>query len=163
DVEWLSHGFDYGETRYSPLADINADNIGRLGLAWSFGTGVVRDHEATPLVVDGILYATRPWSSVFALDARTGELLWDHDPQVDRRMGWKACCDVVNRGVAVHDGKVFVGVIDGRLQALDAKTGELVGEVLTADPERPYTITGAPRIAGDMVIIGNGGAELGAR
>src|SRR5690606_20625440 len=101
DVEWRSHGFDFGETRYSPLADINTDNIGRLGLAWSFGTGVVRGHEATPLVVDGVLYATRPWSSVFALDARTGELLWDHDPQVDRRMGWKACCDVVNRGVAV--------------------------------------------------------------
>ena len=163
DLEWQSYGFDFGETRYSPLADISADNVTELGLAWSFDTGAVRGHEATPLVVDGILYATRPWSSVFALDARSGELLWDYDPQVDRRVGWKACCDVVNRGVAVHAGKVYVGVIDGRLLALDAKTGALVWEVLTVDPARPYTITGAPRVAEGKIIIGNGGAELGSR
>ncbi|HWK53767.1 MAG TPA: PQQ-dependent dehydrogenase, methanol/ethanol family [Hyphomicrobiales bacterium] len=163
DTEWTSYGLDVGETRYSPLDQIDTTNVTDLGLAWSFDTGEVRGHEATPLIVDGILYGTRPWSSVFALDARTGELLWNYDPRVDKAIGWKACCDVVNRGVAYHNGKVYVGTIDGRLIALDAKTGSVVWDVLTADQERPYTITGAPRIADGKVLIGNGGAELGAR
>ena len=161
--EWLSYGRDYAETRFSPLTQVNASNVSELGLAWSFDTGEVRGHEGTPLVHDGIIYATRPWSSVFALDARTGEQLWNFDPQVDKSIGWKACCDVVNRGVALYAGKVFVGTIDGRLIALDAKTGAVLWEVLTVDPERPYTITGAPRVADGKVIIGNGGAELGSR
>ena len=161
--DWLSYGRDYAETRFSPLNQISTDNVMQLGLAWSFGTGEVRGHEATPLVHDGIIYATRPWSSVFALDARTGEQLWNFDPQVDKSMGWKACCDVVNRGVALYEGKVFVGALDGRLIALDAKTGAVLWEVLTVDPARPYTITGAPRVADGKVIIGNGGAELGSR
>jgi len=161
--DWLSYGRDYAETRFSPLNQINADNVTQLGLAWSFDSGEVRGHEATPLVHDGIIYATRPWSSVFALDARTGAQLWNFDPQVDKSMGWKACCDVVNRGVALYEGKVFVGALDGRLIALDARTGGVLWEVLTVDPERPYTITGAPRVADGKVIIGNGGAELGSR
>lgn len=161
--EWLSYGRDYAETRFSPLNQITAENVTQLGLAWSFDTGEVRGHEATPLVHDGIIYATRPWSSVFALDARTGEQLWNFDPQVDRSIGWKACCDVVNRGVALYEGKIYVGALDGRLIALDAKTGAVQWEVLTVDPERPYTITGAPRVADGKVIIGNGGAELGSR
>jgi len=163
DTEWTSYGLDFGETRYSTLAQINDSNVADLGLAWYFDTGEVRGHEATPLIVDGVMYATRPWSSVFALDARTGELLWNYDPKVDKAMGWKACCDVVNRGVAYYDGKIYVGVLDGRLVALDAKTGDVVWETLTADQERPYTITGAPRIADGKVLIGNGGAELGTR
>ncbi|MDR2212495.1 MAG: PQQ-dependent dehydrogenase, methanol/ethanol family, partial [Pseudomonadales bacterium] len=163
DAEWTSYGLDFGETRFSPLDQINAANVSELGLAWSFDTGEVRGHEATPLVVDGVIYATRPWSSVFALDARTGELLWNYDPQVDKSIGWKACCDVVNRGVAYYDNKIFVGAIDGRLIALDAKTGEVVWETLTVDQGEPYTITGAPRIAEGKVLIGNGGSELGTR
>ena len=162
-TEWITHGRDYGETRYSPLEQINADNVSELGVAWTFDTGEVRGHEATPLVHNGVLYATRPWSSVFALNAATGELLWDYDPQVDKAMGWKACCDVVNRGVAMFEGKIFAGIIDGRLVALDATTGELVWEVMTVDPSRPYTITGAPRVAEGKVIIGNGGGDLGSR
>jgi quinohemoprotein ethanol dehydrogenase len=96
-------------------------------------------------------------------DAKTGELLWEHDPDVDRAVGANACCDVVNRGVAVYDGKIYVGVIDGRLQALDAKTGDLVWEKVTVDQSKPYTITGAPRVVNGKVLIGNGGAELGVR
>ena len=163
DAQWLSYGRDQGETRYSPLNQVNDSNVDTLGVAWTFDTGSFRGLEATPLVANGILYGTRPWSSVFAVDARTGALIWNYDPQVDRSTGWKACCDVVNRGVALYGDKVFVGTIDGRLIALNANTGAVEWEVLTVDRARPYTITGAPRIADGRVIIGNGGAELGAR
>lgn len=161
--EWLSYGHDYSEARFSTLDQINSSNVNELGLAWTFDTNSFRGLEATPLIHEGILYATRPWSSVFALDARTGELLWNYDPQVDKSLGWKACCDVVNRGVALYESKVYVGAIDGRLIALDAKTGVELWSVQTTDLARPYTITGAPRIADGKVIIGNGGSELGVR
>ncbi len=122
-----------------------------------------RGHEATPIVVDGVLFATGPWSVVFALDAATGRLLWKYDPQVPREVGRKTCCDVVNRGVAVYRGRVYVGALDGRLIALDASTGEPVWETVTVDPQQPYTITGAPRVVEGKVVIGNGGAEFGVR
>jgi len=161
--EWLTYGHDYAETRFSTLDQVNDSNVAELGVAWTFDTDSFRGLEATPLVHDGVIYATRPWSSVFALDARTGEKLWDYDPQVDKSIGWKACCDVVNRGVAIYEGKIYVGAIDGRLIALDAKTGKELWSVVTVDQSRPYTITGAPRIADGKVLIGNGGSELGAR
>ncbi len=163
DAQWLTYGRDQGEQRYSPLTQVNDSNVAELGVAFTFDTGSYRGLEATPLVVDGILYGTRPWSSVFAVDARTGELVWNFDPQVNRAIGGRACCDVVNRGLAAYGDKIYVGVLDGRLIALNAKTGSVEWEVLTVDPDRPYTITGAPRIADGRVVIGNGGAELGAR
>jgi quinohemoprotein ethanol dehydrogenase len=161
--EWLTIGRDYAETRYSPLEQIDSRNVGRLGLAWSYGTDSVRGLEATPLVANGVLYASTPWSNVFAVDARTGRQLWRWDSQADRVRGARACCDVVNRGVALYEGKVFVGVIDGRLAALDAATGALRWQVQTTPVDQPYTITGAPRVVDGKVIIGNGGAELGVR
>ncbi len=161
--DWLTYGHDYAETRFSTLDQVDDSNVAELGVAWTFDTDSFRGLEATPLVHDGVIYATRPWSSVFALDARTGEKLWDYDPQVDKSIGWKACCDVVNRGVAIYEGKIYVGAIDGRLIALDAKTGKELWSVVTVDQSRPYTITGAPRIADGKVLIGNGGSELGAR
>ena len=160
---WLAHGRTYDEQRHSPLADINAENVGELGLAWYWDTGDVRGLEATPIVVDGVLFTTGTWSRVYANDGRTGELIWQYDPQVPRQWGKYACCDVVNRGVAVWKGRVFVGTLDGRLIALDAGTGEVIWETLTINPERPYTITGAPRVVKDLVVIGNGGAEYGVR
>ncbi|MDX1567404.1 MAG: PQQ-dependent dehydrogenase, methanol/ethanol family [Longimicrobiales bacterium] len=161
--QWLTHGRTYSEQRFSPLTSIDAGNVQDLGLAWSFDTGLERGHEATPLVVGETLYTTGSWSVVFALDARTGELLWRWDPEVDRSWAPRACCDVVNRGVAIYEGKVFVGVLDGRLAALDAATGELLWETVTVDQTLPYTITGAPRVVDGKVIIGNGGAEYGVR
>ena len=135
----------------------------RLGLAWTYEMRTNRGASATPLVVDGVMYVTSAWSLVYALDAVTGQERWVYDPKVDRAVGAKACCDVVNRGVAVSDGKVFVGVIDGRLVALDAKNGSVVWETVTVDQSQPYTITGAPRSANGLVYIGNGGAEYGVR
>lgn len=162
-AEWLSYGGTYDEQRHSSLTGITKDNVGELGVAWTYDLATNRGVEATPIVVDGVMYVTSAWSVVYALDAKTGEELWVHEPDVDRAVGVKACCDVVNRGVAVYGGKVFVGVIDGRLQALDAKTGELVWSKVTVDQSKPYTITGAPRVVDGKVLIGNGGAELGVR
>jgi quinohemoprotein ethanol dehydrogenase len=160
---WLTHGRTYAEERHSPLAQIHEGNVASLGLAWSLELGTNRGVEATPIAVDGVLFATGPWSVAYAIDARSGKLLWTFDPQVPRRYGRIACCDVVNRGVAVYRGKVFLGTLDGRLVALDAATGAKVWETLTVDPARSYTITGAPRIVAGRVIVGNGGAELGVR
>lgn len=160
---WMSHGRTYDEQRHSPLKQVNADNVDELGLAWYFDTGTKRGLEATPIVVDGVMFSTGSWSVVWAHDARNGELLWEYDPQVDKAWGKYACCDVVNRGVAVWEGKVFVGTLDGRLIALDAGTGEPVWTTQTTDTEKPYTITGAPRVVKGKVIIGNGGAEYGVR
>ena len=160
---WLTHGRTYGEQRFSPLTKVSTETVGRLGLAWTYEMRTNRGVQATPLVADGVMYVTSAWSLVYALDAATGAERWVYDPKVDRAVGAKACCDVVNRGVALHDGKVFVGVIDGRLVALDAKTGSVVWETVTVDQSQPYTITGAPRAANGLVYIGNGGAEYGVR
>ena len=163
DTDWPLHGNDTQEQRYSTLDQINLDNVEQLGVAWSFDLYTERGVEATPLVVDGVMYVTGSWSMVYALDARSGALKWFFDPQVDRAFLAKGCCDAVNRGVAYADGKVIVGTYDGRLVALNASDGAVVWDVQTTDREKPYTITGAPRIARDKVIIGNGGAELGVR
>ena len=160
---WLSHGRNYAEDRMSPLTQINKENIKDLGLAWYFDTDTSRGLEASPLVIDGVIYSTGSWSKVFANDARTGELLWSYDPQVPKAWGVNACCDVVNRGVAAWGDSIFVGTLDGRLVSLNKSTGAVQWDVLTIDKGRPYTITGAPRIVNGKVLIGNGGAEYGVR
>lgn len=162
-ANWMTHGGTFDEKRYSALDQINASNAAQLGLAWSFEFDTNRGQEATPIVVDGVIYTSTAWSKVFAIDGRTGKEIWRFDPEVPGDHAVYACCDVVNRGVAVWKGKVFVGTIDGRLIAIDAKTGEQVWSVETTDSSQPYTITGAPRIFKDKIIIGNGGAELGVR
>ncbi|MGQ0622385.1 MAG: PQQ-dependent dehydrogenase, methanol/ethanol family [Panacagrimonas sp.] len=167
DVEpgnWLSTGRTYNEQRFSPLDKVNVENVAKLGLAWSYKVDVDRGAEATPLVVDGVMYTTGAYSIVYALNARTGELLWKYDPQVPRNKSGNACCDVANRGVAIKDGKVYVGAFDGRLIAIDAKDGAKIWETHTVDePTRSYSITGAPLMVGNLVLIGNGGAEYNAR
>ena len=160
---WMTYGRTYDEQRFSPLNQINDQNVSQLGLAWYYDLDTNRGQEATPLVVDGVMYFTSAWSKVFALNAATGKLLWSYDPKVPGDWAVNACCDVVNRGVAAWNGKIFVGTLDGRLIALDAAAGSRVWETLTIDPNFRYTITGAPRIAKGKVIIGNGGGEFGVR
>jgi quinohemoprotein ethanol dehydrogenase len=160
---WLTHGRTYGEERFSPLDQINPASLDRLNLAWHADLETERGQEATPIVVDGVMYVSTAWSKVFALDAATGKQRWAYDPQVPGEWAVHACCDVVNRGVAVYDGKVFIGTLDGRLIALDSSTGTPVWETLTIDRSYPYTITGAPRVVKGKVLIGNGGAEMGVR
>ena len=162
--DWPTYGLDYAETRFSKLNQITAENVKDIGLMWTYNLESIRGVEATPLVVDGIMYVSAPWSVVHAVDTRTGKRLWTFDPGVDREKGYRGCCDVVNRGVALYKGKVFVGAYDGRLFALDAATGTKVWEKDTViDRKMSYTITGAPRVFNGKVVIGNGGAEYGVR
>ena len=162
--DWDNPAGDAGGTRYSRLTDINAGNVGQLGLAWQYDLGTARVQEASPVVIDGVMYHSGNLGRVYALDAATGRELWTFDPKVDMQINRAACCDQGNRGVAVRDGRVFVGALDGMLYALDAKTGAVVWKADTvADHTRGYTITGAPELAGDLVVIGNGGAEYDTR
>ena len=161
--EWNNIGFDAKEQRHSPLTQINDSNVGDLGIAWFKELPDARGQEATPIVVDGKLFISTAWSKVFAYDAKTGKELWSYDPEVPGEKAVDACCDVVNRGVAINRGKLFFGTIDGRLIALDTNTGARLWEKQTTDETKPYTITGAPRVVKNMVIIGNGGAEMGVR
>lgn len=161
--DWLTYGGNYQEDRYSSLNQINKSTIDSLGLVWSINLGTTRGLESTPLVVDGIMYLTGTWSKVYAIDVRKGEIIWTFDPEVPKEYGEKGCCGVVNRGVALYNGKVYLGAFDGRLIAIDAVTGEKEWEVLTVNQNKGYTITGAPRIVKGKVIIGNGGAEYGVR
>ena len=162
--DWPSYGLDYSEARFSQLKQIHTGNAKDLGLVWSYNLESNRGVEATPVVVDGVMFVSASWSVVHAIDVRTGKRLWVYDPQVDRGAGYKGCCDVVNRGVAVWKGKVYVASYDGRLIAIDAATGQKSWEVDTIiDRKFSYTITGAPRVFKGKVIIGNGGAEYGVR
>ena len=160
---WLMYGRTYDDHRFSPLNQVNEQSVGKLGLVWSREMGTTRGLEATPLVQNGVIYTTGAWSVVNAIDAKTGEVRWTYDPKVPRERAYFICCDVVNRGVALYHGKVFVGILDGRLIALDAASGMLVWNVVTADSTRPFSITGYPRIAKGLVVIGNAGAEYGVR
>ena len=161
---WIAHGRTYEEQRFSPLTKINKESVSDLGLAWYKDMGTNRALEATPIVVDGIMFFTSTWSRVYAVEAKTGQTLWSFDPEVPGEWARKACCDIVNRGVAVYQGKVFFASLDGRLFSLNAETGEKIWEVDTiTDRTRAYTITGAPRVAKGKVYIGNGGAEYGVR
>lgn len=160
---WVSYGKNYAEDRFSSLNDINKDNVSKLGLAWSLNLGTTRGIEATPLVMDGIMFLSGPWSKVFAIDARTGKMIWTYDPKVHGKWGEKACCDVVNRGLALYKGRLYVGTLDGRLVSVDASNGKALWQVQTTDTTKNYTITGAPRIVKGNVVIGNSGADYGVR
>jgi quinohemoprotein ethanol dehydrogenase len=162
-ANWMSYGRTYDEQRFSPLAQINADNVRELGLAWYADLDTNRGQEATPLVVDGVLYTSTAWSMVKAYDAASGRLIWAFDPKVPREIGPDICCDAVNRGVAVWKGRVYVGTLDGRLIALDAATGTPQWSVQTTDKSKRITITQAPRVVKDRVIIGMSGSEYNVR
>jgi len=161
--EWLSHGRDYAEQRFSPLDRINDGNVGELGLVWWADIETNRGQEATPLMHDGVLYVSTAWSMVKAYDARTGTLKWSYDPEVPTETLVRACCDAVNRGVALYGDKVYVGTLDGRLVALKQETGNVAWSKTVVPNQQDYTITGAPRIARGRVFIGSGGPEFKAR
>jgi len=158
---WLTYGRSLGETRYSPLKQIDATNVNRLGLAWTYTLGAGGgNQEATPLFWNNTLYSVTNWSVVFAIDARTGKELWRWDPEVNQStVRPKVCCGIINRGIAIYDGKIFVPVIDGRLQALDAFTGKVIWESRVAYPQDWYSLTMAPRIANGKVLIGAAGGD----
>jgi quinohemoprotein ethanol dehydrogenase len=162
--EWLTGGRDFGEGYYSPLTQINKKNVDQLGFAWDYDTHTNRGLEATPIVVDGVMYTSGSTGKTYALDAKTGKEIWSFDPHADLRVNREACCDEVNRGVAVWKGKVYVASFDGKLFALDAATGAVIWQADTIiDHKKGYTSTGAPAVAGKVVVIGNGGGEYDAR
>ena len=161
--QWMSTGRDYNEQRFSPLTKINDKNVKQLGLAWFGEFDTRRGQESTPLVIDGVLYVTTAWSKIYAYDAKSGKELWQFDPEVPGEWGVKTCCDVVNRGVAAWNGKVYLGTIDGRLIAVDAKSGEKVWSTQTTPRDEAYSITGAPRVAKGKVFIGQAGSEFEQR
>jgi quinohemoprotein ethanol dehydrogenase len=162
--QWMSYGRDYTEQRYSPLKQVNADNIAQLGLAW-YGDLAERggSYETTPLVFDGRIYVTTPWSKLYAFDAKTGKQLWKYDPKVAGEWAVNLCCGIVNRGAALWKGKVIIGTLDGRLVAVDARSGKKVWEVQATDPQKTLSITGAPRIADGRIFMGEAGSEFHQR
>jgi quinohemoprotein ethanol dehydrogenase len=163
--EWMTVGLNYSEQRYSPLKQIDTTNVGQLELAWSYEVGPGGgQQEATPLVINGVIYAITNWSVAFALDARTGKELWRYDPEINHKIDEagsdQLCCGVLNRGVAAYEGKIFVPSNDGRLIALDAKNGRVLWSVqATPKGDIAYSLTMAPRVIKGKVIIGNAGAE----
>lgn len=160
---WFTGGRDAGRTHHSPLAAINDTNVGQLGVAWDYATGTGRGLEATPIVVDGVMYTSGFQGRTYALNAASGAVLWTFEPKVDMQVNRWACCDAVNRGVAVWRGRVYVAALDGRLYSLEAATGKVAWSVDTiADHDRGYSSTGAPEVAGDLVVIGNAGGEFDA-
>ena len=163
DGEWLGYGRDSSEQRFSPLTLVNDGNVGKLGLAWYADLDTARGQEATPLVHDGTLFVSTAWSMVKAYDAKTGAPKWSYDPKVPRDTLQRACCDAVNRGIALYGDLAFVGTLDGRLVALNRQTGQEVWSKVIVPNQQDYTITGAPRIANGLVLIGSGGSEYKAR
>lgn len=165
DENWVMQCKDYACAHYSKMTDIDADNVQRLRPAWSFSTGVLHGHEGGPLVVNGIMYTHTPFpNNTFAFDLeRPGEILWEHKPKQDPAARAVACCDVVNRGLAYADGKIFKTLLDGHIVALDAKTGKEIWKMENSDIKVGSTLTIAPFVVKDKVLVGSSGAELGVR
>ena len=161
---WLTGGRDFRQSYFSPLDSINKNNVEQLGFAWAHDVDTTHGFEATPIVLDGVMYSSGPKGAVYALDAKTGVKVWQFDPQIDSEFLASVCCGLVNRGVSVFEGKVYVASVDGHLYALNAKTGVVSWKTDTiVDNTRGYTVTGAPYIANNVVVIGNSGAEYDAR
>jgi quinohemoprotein ethanol dehydrogenase len=162
-AQWMTYGGTYEEQHYSRLAGINRDNVKSLGLAWFADYDTNLQQEGTPLFIDGVVYASTAWSKVYAFEAPTGRQLWEFDPKIPGEWAASVCCGLVNRGLAAWHGKIYLGTLDGRLIAIDARTGTQAWSTLTIDPSRHYSITSAPRIARGLVFIGNSGGEFGVR
>src|ERR1700741_1995876 len=163
--QWAIAGHDYGNTRFSPLKQINSDNAGKLTLAYSFSLGSLRSNEASPIVIGDTLYVSTSWGPkyVYALNAATGERKWTYEPEIPDDVLQYACCDVNSRGIAYADGKLFVGRLDGKLTALDAATGKALWTSTVVDYKQGSVITSPPLVVRDKVITGFGGGEYGVR
>ncbi len=164
DKQWVMPAKNYASTRYSGLSQINASNVGQLKTAWSFSVGSNHGQEAAPIVIDGIMYVVGAYpNEVFALDATTGDLKWKYSPAVDPSSQGVACCDVVNRGEAYDNGKIFFNTLDNHTIALDAKTGKEIWVAKLGDISRGQTLTMAPLVVKGKVLVGNSGGEMGVR
>jgi lanthanide-dependent methanol dehydrogenase len=163
--DWVMPTKDYANTRYSTLNKINTGNVGKLQVAWTFSTGVLRGHEGGPLVIGDVMYVHAPFpNTVYALDLNhDGKILWKYEPKQDPSVIPVMCCDTVNRGVAYADGKIFLHQADDTLVALDAKTGKEVWSVKNGDPTKGQTGTSAPLVVKDKVLVGTSGGEFGVQ
>lgn len=168
DRQWAMAAKDYANTRFSSLNQINKDNVGKLQMAWSFSLGTSRGQEAAPLAVNGTIYVIGPYSGphpnqVFALDIKSGDLKWSYAPKPDPSAQGVACCDVVTRGIAYDNGKIFIGTLDGFSVAVDANTGKEIWHTKLGDINKGETITMAPVVVKGKVLVGNAGGEMGVR
>jgi PQQ-dependent dehydrogenase (methanol/ethanol family) len=163
--DWVMPTGDYANQRYSKLNQINASNVGKLAVAWTFSTGVLRGHEGAPLVIGNMMYVHGPFPNpVYALDLdHDGKIVWKYVPKQDPNVIPVMCCDTVNRGLAYGDGKIFLHQADTTLVALDAKTGNVVWTAKNGDPSKGETGTSAPFVVKDKVIVGISGGEFGVR
>ena len=163
--QWALPTGDYANHRYSKLSQITKDNVGKLQVAWTFSTGVLRGHEGNPLVVGDVMYVHTPFpNKVMALDLNhDGAILWKYEPKQNPDVIPVMCCDTVNRGVAYADGKIFLNQADTTLVALDAKTGNVLWKVVNGDPKKGETGTSAPMVVKDKVLVGISGGEFGVQ
>jgi quinohemoprotein ethanol dehydrogenase len=162
-AQWMTYGGDYQEQRHSGLKQVNRDNVKQLGLVWFADYDTNLQQAGTPLAIDGVIYVSTAWSKVYAFEAATGKQLWQYNPKTPGEWIQNVCCGIVNRGIAAYNGKIYLGTLDGRLVAIDAKTGQEAWSTLTIDRTKHYSITSAPRIAKGKVLIGNSGGEYGVR
>ncbi len=161
DSGWVTYGGSYDNSRYSPLADINRNNVKGLTASWIFQTGVAGQLEASPIVADGVLYLTAAFNNLYALDAKTGDTLWHYEHQMPSDL--VICCGPTNRGVAIAGNKVFMATLDARLVALDRATGKVVWNTVLDDYKNGHSATAAPLVVNKLVLIGSAGGEYGAR
>jgi len=163
-ANWAMQAGNFANHRYSELKQINKENVGKLKVAWTMSTGVLRGHEGSPLVIGDMMYLHTPFpNKVFAVDLQTQEIKWKYEPKQDTAVIPQMCCDTVNRGVAYGEGKIFLQQADSTLVALDAKTGKLVWSVKNGDPKLGAVNTNAPHVFGDKVLTGISGGEWGVR
>ena len=163
-TEWVTYGRDYAETHFSPLKQIDTTNVKRLGLAWTWETAspAGANVEATPLMFNGILYGSLAWDVMFAVDARTGTCKWRWDPEIPHEYTRNLCCGAVNRGVALYDGKVYEGLLDGTVVAVDQETGQPVWRTRVTN-DTDLLLTAAIRVIKGKVIVGSSGADQAVR